>query len=224
MAAMRRADKGQWALGDALVEAVPARGSWERQDAAFAEIAERAKAEGFTTYGASYLRKLRDVAKAFPERKRPGSITLATEARTPAVLRQAEKIAAEGGVKVTKRQVREVRTAVHAEARRATGLPARPQPRQQPEHKAAVERAASRPASETRRMADVLALGTKADQASRLGRQFVESLAGRELTDDEKEELIEDIDLVLATWKAARQAVRSPLSKEAEEFLKGVGA
>ena len=65
--------------------------SGKRQDEAFAEIAEQARAEGFASYDTprylprGYLRELGTVADAFPEGMRPTAIALATSAGTPAV-------------------------------------------------------------------------------------------------------------------------------------------
>lgn len=58
----------------------------------------------------------------------------------------------------------------------------------------------------------MLALATKADRTKQLGRRFVDALADETLTEDETAELLEDIDGVLATWNAARGAVKQPLA------------
>lgn len=216
-AAVRRADKGQWALGELLVELVPPRAA--RRDELLAELAQRAREQGFPGYSVSRLGLLRDLAAKWKPDERPDSVEVAREAGTPAILRKAERMAVEEGTKVTKRQVRAVRQAVHADARRSSGAAERPTRRPAATH---IQGATSRPTSETRRTADVLGLGVMADKASRLGRQFVEGMAGRELTTEETEELTEDIERVLATWKAAQQAVKRPLSAEAEEFLRGI--
>jgi hypothetical protein len=226
MTAVRRADKGQWALADVLVAEVgKGRSASAVQSEAdvFRQIAERAEEEGYQVYKAEYLRKLRDIAVAFPEGRRPGSITVAQEAGTLAVLRQAERIAAEDGVAVTKRQVRKVREAVHEQARRAQGQTARtPSGNRRPVSTAAAARHAAQPTSDLRRTADVLSLSVRAGKAADEGRRYVTELAGQSLTTDERDELLDDIDRVLATWKAARDATKNPLAKEAAEFLQGV--
>jgi hypothetical protein len=111
MAAARRAEKSQWAIGDALLEEVGRGESVSKFEACATELAE----EGLP-YAPSTLRRLRDLAAKFPVGVRPPTlgIEMAAQAGTPSVLAKAEKMAAEENRPVTKRFVGQVRKSVHA--------------------------------------------------------------------------------------------------------------
>lgn len=214
-AAAKRAEKSQWAIGDALLEEIGPPHAGRRQEEAFEECARELKEQGMP-YSTQWLRELRNTAHAFHLESRASglSIKVAQVAGTPAVLAKAEELATEEGVKVSKRFVEKVRKASKKQERKAKGKPAAP----------ARDKSRVSPKSTTalRREIDVADIELMASKAAKLGRSFAEAIAGVELSASEKKDLRADIDQVLTTWETVREALDHPLSQEAEDYLKAV--
>jgi hypothetical protein len=118
-AAMKRAEKSQWAIGDALLEEIGPPRAGKSQERAFADCAAELEDAGIS-YSQAYLRALRNIAHKFDLDDRTGlGVRVAMEAGTPAVLAKAEALAEEEGAQVTKRFVAMVRKASQKQERRA---------------------------------------------------------------------------------------------------------
>lgn len=213
-AAAKRAEKSQWAIGDALLEEIGPPHKGAKQDHAFkacaAELADRG-----VPYSTDRLRHLRDTAHAFDLDRRRSTLGIEAhfEAGTPAVLDKAEALAAEEGVAVTTRYIRQVKKASKKQERKAkkTKAPAR-SPKRTEESATTV----------LRREIDLSELELLALNAKREGRKFAEKIAGVELTAEEKGDLRAEIDEVIKTWQAVRGVVAHSISSEIEDYLKAV--
>lgn len=219
--AVQRVEKDYWAIGDALVAEIGKAPKDQRNDGSVSlllECAAELRAAGFGTWTAPRLAKLRQAATRFPHSATRNArlsfsvfeeVASATPDLTPAqrVKRLDSIIEAveeeHPGKKVTVDRVRP-----HL-GKRPTRYPAPAMP-----HKKGM--------SPVLRVADVLGLGVIAGDAAILGRKFIEAAAGFDLTDDEREELVYDIDKTIEAWKVARSAVKNPLAREVESFLREV--
>lgn len=211
-AAARRAERSQWAIGEALLEEIGPSARGSRQSAAFETCARELREAGMP-YTVPYLMELRTVAQKFSGRSEKLSIEQARVAGTPQMLAKAQKVAEAEGKPLTKRLIQKVAKTARSMERKERGLKDAPTPKP-------VRPASDRPVSEIRRMANVLDLAALADDAAKTGRKFLQAIAGFELSADEREELVEDIDRTLEVWKLARQAVTKPLSTEVEDYLR----
>jgi hypothetical protein len=219
-AAAKRAEKSQWAIGDALLLEIGPPRAGARQETWFQECAAELVAEGMP-YSVGHLQNLRNIAHKFDlDRRRSGlTVEVAREAGTPGVLDKAEKMAKEEGVKLSKRYVRKVRKATAATTRRNKGLKAVPRKQK----KAAAQKAVdATPTSEIRRTSDILDLELTAEKAEKLGRDLVKKLAGVDLTAEERADLLTTVKATVNTWQVVQEAIENPISGEVEEFLRGV--
>lgn len=209
LSAARRVKGAEWALADALLEEVGPRGSESR----FRDCADYLIEYGIE-YKASYLERLHAVARKFPERARARWLTptLADHAGSPMVVERAEEMAAEEAeetgeeVPITQRYLEKVRKA----ARRTEGRS------EMPERRAP---SGGKPKSELQAELDLVRLEGFAGDASMKGRKFLSAIAGAELSARDRDDLLEDVEDVLETWKVVRNAVKNPLSKSIEDFL-----
>jgi hypothetical protein len=236
-AAAKRSEKGQWAIGDALLEEIGPPRVGARQDHLFTECAAEL-AEGGMPYKAGYLRELRNIAHKFnPELRNPGlGVQVAAAAGTPEMLAKVEEYAAEETtkaeekaakqgkekpepVKVTFRLANKVRKASNR-ATRKKPLPKRGK-KTTAEKKAEV---AKQTPSELQRSADIGQLEVLTFKAAKQGREFVDMMAGVSLDDDDREVLSNRIDRVIETWKIAQTSLKGSIASEAEEFLAGLEA
>lgn len=202
--AARKFKGAEWALCDALVAEIP---TGRKMDEAFRRCSRELATHGIDLT-AEYLRRLRQVGTKFVAASRHEvSPVIAQEAGTPAILAKATKVAEEEGVPVTKRLVRQVRTAAH---RPTKHLP-------QQARRAVAE---AQPVSEVRRQANIGNLERLALNATKAGRDFVGGLAGLDLDEDSRAVLAEDIEDILMVWKAAKQALAGrSIGDEVEAFL-----
>jgi hypothetical protein len=218
LAAAKKAKGAEWSLADALFDEVGQRGS----DGRFVEC-QAYLAEHGIDYKIPYLKDLHRAARTFPQVTRVTWLTPrnAIEAGSPDVVEAAiemkrEKAKAEGVPfkPPTQREMGSARRSITHHARAASGK------RQMPSRNGRAT-SAKAPTSELRRAANVLALGSLAGHAAADGRKFVEQIAGRDLDDVEREALLEDVELVLDTWKVALSAVKNPLGNQVERYLEG---
>jgi hypothetical protein len=215
-AAAKRAEKSQWAIGDALLEEIGPPRAGKAQESQFAECARELSTAGMP-YGTAYLRELRNIAYKFNPASRDAGLTArnAMGAGTPKVFEKARELAEAEGKPLTQRFIEKVAKSTRSMDRKSTRT-AKTMPTPKP-----VKRAHERPVSEIRHHSDVLALTALAGDAAKSGKTFVQKIAGFDLTDDEREELVESIDRTLKVWTAARDAVANPIAAGAEAFLRG---
>jgi hypothetical protein len=220
LAAAKKAKGAEWALADALLEEVGPRGS----DAAFRDCQEYLAEHGIE-YTVTYLTGLHSVARNFPPPDRsswlaPGT---ATHAGSPEVVEAAVEIkkakAEEQGIEYTpptQRELQKARRTVthHAQVSRGRVMP---QPKRPTiEQKRA---AAKAPVSDLRRAADVLGLHATAMKGAQQGRRFITDIAGRDLDEVERDDLVAEVQKTLDVWRTALAAVRNPLAAQVERFL-----
>lgn len=202
-AAAKRAEHGQWAIGDALLEEIgpPRQGSAQQER--FRDCAAELARAGLV-YSVDRLLMLRNLAHKFVATSVSGdrgvTVEVAREAGTPGLLAKATAMAESDDVSLTKRYVANVRK---ASAKQKKDAP----------------RGAGDAPKETQRTIVAMELQAMPQMAARLGREFVAMLAGADVTDDEREQLSADIVQALDTWKAAGDAVVNPLGDEIDQFL-----
>lgn len=217
LAAAKRLEKDQWALGDALLEELGARAQFSK----FQTVAVDLRENGIKL-SAARLQDLYQASARVAKDTRAAWMTpsLAREAGSVKVLERAHELAQDQGVPTTTRHVVAVRKASHHVAKRAQARSSTPLPRT----KSARERElVETPNHVLQDVVDSLELGDLASQATTLGHRFVATLAGKSLSDEDRDYLLEEVDAALETWKAARGAVQNPLAKSVERFLQEQG-
>jgi hypothetical protein len=215
LAAAKKAKGAEWSLADALLAEVGPRGSEPRLRDCQAYLKEYG-----IEYAWEYLKRLHSAAKNFPQGVRTPWLTpeAARQSGSPRVVAKAVEIkkakAAEIGIAYeppSQRELAATRKTITRHDRKEAGKqlpPARDK-----------SRVTDHPISDLRRTANMLDLANLAGQAEKLGRDFIAGIAGQEISDDEREDFEANIDDVLETWRAARTAVRNPLSKQLGAYL-----
>jgi hypothetical protein len=214
LAAARRAAKSQWGLADALLQELGPPRQGKRDKAGMKACVEELRAAGHA-YTEGYLYDLRMIAAKFQSddrRLRQTSaevpLQIAREAGTPAVLQKAAAMAEEEGAPLTARYAARVRKAAKKRSKKV------------PKAKRAEHIEKAEP-SAVRREVDVIGLTTLALDARSKGRQLLKALADvGALTEQEREELAEEVQQVVATWSTVLDAVRNPVGDDAERFLR----
>lgn len=185
-AAAKRAQRTQWAIGDALLEEIgpPRRG--RVQEDQFSACA-RELGEAGMPYSAKYLGELRNIAHYFVASTRDAALTMsvAKAAGTPAILERAREVADEAGENVTARFVHRVRQTN----------------RIQPT------------ATDLRRRTAVTGVRVLVARALKDAQECTQRLEREQLTASERTKLKAEIDEVLAAWRSARTAVGKSLPK-----------
>lgn len=216
LAAARKNDRDSWALADALLEELgpPTKGGRGiRQSDRFAVCATELKDAGLD-YSVKTLVEYRNVAHAFkPETRVLGlTITVAKAAGTPEVYAKAQELATGRGQKVVGRTlVKAVKKEATKHARKKSG-------KKQPT-RGAKAAANARPASETERALKVLKLEELVGKASGMASELIRQYGDASPTDEERDDLLIDIDKLVAHWTAAREVVAGEFIGEVEAFL-----
>jgi hypothetical protein len=212
LSAAKTTKGAEWKLADALLSEIGKPG--KRDDARFRDC-QAYLAENGIEYAVRYLRSLRNAAASFdsPASRKGITPNTAAEAGRPEVVETAKSMT--GKAQPTKREIHRARKVIVKQQKKEGA-------KTLPQKKAAAQKAATEP-TETRRMANVMKLTADASQAAASARKFAGDLAGKDLKDDERDDLIAEVEVTIKSWQVVLDALKNPVADEAEAFLRSIG-